>query len=692
MSARFGVDIGGTFTDLVVIDEASGAIRVGKVLTTAKDPAHGVEQGVQSLLDDARVDPVRVRAVVHGTTLATNALIERKGARTALLTTEGFRDALEIRHEGRYDMYDLLIDPPAPLVPRHLRREVPERLLPDGAVLRPLDEAAARRVIAELIDTGVEAVAICLLHAYLNPIHERRLAALVREAAPHVAVSCSSEVVPEIREYERASTTTANVYVAPLMARYLENLEARLHGLGIPGQLYVMQSSGGIALPPLARRLPIRLVESGPAAGALAAAQAARERGDSRLLSFDMGGTTAKACVIDGGAPLVARELEVARADRFKKGSGLPIRVPVIEMIEIGAGGGSIARVDRMGLLKVGPDSAGADPGPACYNLGGRQSTVTDADLLLGYLDAEFFLGGRMRLDRAAAERAVSEHVARPLGLDPTAAAWGIHRVVNENMAAAARIHGIERGRDLRAYPLFAFGGAGPVHCWQVARILKVPRILLPFGAGAMSAWGLLTAPLAFDFVRTVRARLDAADWDALTRLFVEMEDEGRELLARAGVTAGDTRVSRIAEMRYVGQGHEVEAPMPAGRLSPASLPAITASFEDAYRALYHRLPQGVPIEALNWRVTVSGPPPRLAFGGGAGPRGTADAVKTSRRAWFAEAAGWIDTPVYDRYAFGPGATFAGPAIVEERESTAVIGPGASCRVDDGLTLVVDMP
>jgi N-methylhydantoinase A len=692
MSARFGVDIGGTFTDLVVIDEESGAIRVGKVLTTAKDPAHGVEQGVQSLLDDARVDPVRVRAVAHGTTLATNALIERKGARTALLTTEGFRDALEIRHEGRYDMYDLLIDPPAPLVPRHLRREVPERLLPDGAVLRPLDEAAARRVIAELIDAGVEAVAICLLHAYLNPIHERRLAALVREAAPHVAVSCSSEVVPEIREYERASTTTANVYVAPLMARYLEDLERRLHGLGIPGQLYVMQSSGGIALPPLARRLPIRLVESGPAAGALAAAQAARERGDSRLLSFDMGGTTAKACVIDGGAPLVAREFEVARADRFKKGSGLPIRVPVIEMIEIGAGGGSVARVDRMGLLKVGPDSAGADPGPACYNLGGRQPTVTDADLLLGYLDAEFFLGGRMRLDRGAAERAVSEHVARPLGLDPTAAAWGIHRVVNENMAAAARIHGIERGRDLRAYPLFAFGGAGPVHCWQVARILKVPRILLPFGAGAMSAWGLLAAPLAFDFVRTVRARLDAADWDALTRLFVEMEDEGRELLARAGVAAGDARVSRIAEMRYVGQGHEVEAPMPAGRLSPASLPAITASFEDAYRALYHRLPQGVPIEALNWRVTVSGPPPRLAFGGGAGPRATADAVKASRRAWFAEAAGWIDTPVYDRYALGPGTTFAGPAIVEERESTAVIGPGASCRVDDGLTLVVHMP
>jgi len=692
MPARLGVDIGGTFTDLVVVDETTGAIRVGKVLTTPKDPAHGVEQGIQSLLDEARVDPGRVRAVVHGTTLATNALIERKGARTALLTTEGFRDALEIGREGRYDMYDLFIDPPPPLVPRHLRREVPERLLPDGSVLRPLDEAAARRVIAGLIDDGAEAVAICLLHAYLNPVHERRLAELVREAAPHVLVSCASDVVPEIREYERASTTSANVYVAPLMGRYLEDLERRLAGLGVPGQLYVMQSSGGIALPPLARRLPIRLVESGPAAGALAAAQAARERGDARLLSFDMGGTTAKACVIDDGAPLVAREFEVARADRFKKGSGLPIRVPVIEMIEIGAGGGSLARVDRMGLLKVGPDSAGADPGPACYNLGGRQPTVTDADLLLGYLDAEFFLGGRMRLDRAAAERAVTEHVARPLGLDVTTAAWGIHRVVNENMAAAARIHGIERGRDLRAYPLFAFGGAGPVHCWQVARILKVPRILLPFGAGAMSAWGLLAAPLAFDFVRTVRARLDAADWDALNGLFAEMEDEGRELLARAGVARDSVRVGRIAEMRYVGQGHEVEARMPAGRLSAASLPAITTAFEEAYRALYHRLPQGVPIEALNWRVTVSAPPPVLAFGGGAAGGSAGTSVKTRRRAWFAEANGWVDTPVYDRYTLGPGTTFDGPAIVEERESTAIIGPGAHCRVDDGRTIVVELP
>ena len=689
MPARLGVDIGGTFTDLVVVDETTGAVRVGKVLTTSKDPAQGVEHGVQGLLGEAGVEYGVVRAVVHGTTLATNALIERKGARTALLTTAGFRDTLEIRSEGRYDMYDLFIDPPAPLVPRRLRREVPERLVADGSVLRPLDEVAARRVIAELVDEGVEALAICLLHAYVNPAHERRLAEIAREVAPTLPVSCSSDVVPEIREYERSSTTTANVYVVPLMARYLADLEQRMADLGLPGQLYVMQSSGGIALPEEARRVPIRLVESGPAAGALAAAQAARERGESRLLSFDMGGTTAKACVIDDGAPLVAREFEVARADRFKKGSGLPVRVPVIEMIEIGAGGGSIARVDRLGLLKVGPDSAGADPGPACYGLGGRLPTVTDADLILGYLDGDFFLGGRMRLDREAAVRAIEEHVARPLGLDLTHAAWGIHRVVNENMAAAARIHGIERGKDLRTYPLFAFGGAGPVHCWQVAKILKVPRILLPFAAGAMSAYGLLAAPLAFDFVRTGHERLDAPDWPAINALLDAMEAEGRERLTRAGVPAGDVIVSRVAEMRYLGQGHEVEARLPAGRLSSDSVTAIAASFEAAYRALYHRLPQGVPIEALNWRVTVAGPAPRVRMRPTMSAGRVAIGRKGTRRAWFAEADGYVDTPVYDRYALEPGAELTGPVIVEERESTAVIGPGGRCRIDDGLALVV---
>jgi len=696
-ASRIGVDIGGTFTDLVWVDEATGEIRVDKLLTTPKDPSQAVEEGVVTLLNEAGASARAVRALIHGTTLATNALIERKGARVGLLTTAGFRDAVEIGREGRYDMYDLFIDPPVPLVPRQLRLEVAERMKADGSVLRPLDESRARTAIRRLSELGVEAVAICLLHSYRNPAHEQTLARLCGELLPGVPVSCSSDVVPEIREYERTSTTSANVYVMPLMARYLDDLERKLQGLGIAGPLYVMMSAGGIATPETAKRVPIRLVESGPAAGALAAARMARQVGEDRLLSFDMGGTTAKACVIDRGEPLLAREFEVARADRFKRGSGLPIRVPVVELIEIGAGGGSIARIDRMGLLKVGPDSAGADPGPACYGAGGREPTVTDADLLLGYLDPDFFLGGRMRLDVEAARRAVEEQVARPMGLSLTEAAWGIHRVVNENMAAAARVHGIERGKDLRGYPLFAFGGAGPVHAWQVGRILRVPRVLIPSGAGALSAYGLLAAPLAFDFVRTAPQRMADADWDRINRLFKEMETEGRRIVHGAGVAEGDVVVRRSAEMRYLGQGHEVDVPIPLGRLGSASLETITASFEAAYRLLYSRTPQGVPLEALNWRTVVSGPAPQglgEVVRATSATRETAQVAsvptrtKSSRKAYFPETGGYVETPVYDRYALGPGSRLAGPAIIEERESTTVVGPGATVAVDVHRTLI----
>jgi N-methylhydantoinase A len=607
-----------------------------------------------------------------------------------LLTTSGFRDVLEIGREGRYDMYDIFIDPPAPLVPRHLRLEVTERLLADGSVLTPLDERSAETAVRALLAAGVEAIAVCLLHAYRSPVHERALGDLVRRMAPGLAVSCSSEVVPEIREFERASTTAANVYVMPLMARYLDDLERKIHDLGIAGNFYVMLSSGGVATPETAKRVPIRLVESGPAAGALAAARMAREAGEPRMLSFDMGGTTAKACVIDRAQPLVAREFEVARADRFKKGSGIPIRVPVVEMIEIGAGGGSIARIDRLGLLKVGPESAGADPGPACYGLGGTGATVTDADLVLGYLDPAFFLGGRMRLDVDAARRAIASRVARPLGLSLSEAAWGIHRVVNENMAAAARIHGIERGKDLRAYPLFAFGGAGPVHAWAVGRILRVPRVLVPFGAGAISAWGLLVAPLTFDFVRTASERLDRADWPRINQLLAAMQVEGRDILARAGVAPADTVIRRTAEMRYTGQGHEVEVDVPSGDLDVSSLAALTSRFEAAYRALYGRTPQGVPIEALNWRVIVAGPAPEISMGAAAGPAPGSEPVKSTRPAYFPEADGYVQTPVYDRYRLAAGMRFDGPAIVEERESTTVIGPRARISVDARLNLVAE--
>jgi N-methylhydantoinase A len=688
---RIGVDIGGTFTDLVWVDEATGSVRVGKLLTTPKEPAQAVEQGIVTLLADANSTPARVRTVIHGTTLATNALIERKGAKVGLLTTAGFRDALEIGREGRYDMYDLLIDPPASLVPRHLRLEVTERILADGSVLTPLVEGSARAAIDGLLAAGVEAIAVCLLHAYRNPVHERALIRLVAEMAPHLAASCSSDVVPEIREYERTSTTTANVYVMPLMARYLDDLERKIHDLGIRGNFYMMLSSGGIATPDTVKRVPVRLVESGPAAGALAAARMAREANEPRMLSFDMGGTTAKACVIDRGEPLLAREFEVARADRFKKGSGLPIRVPVIELIEIGAGGGSIARIDRLGLLKVGPESAGADPGPACYGLGGTEPTVTDADLVLGYLDPSFFLGGRMRLDVNAARRAIEERVAQPLGLTLTDAAWGIHRVVNENMAAAARIHGIERGKDLRAYPLFAFGGAGPVHAWAVGRILKVPRVLVPFGAGAISAWGLLVAPLAFDFVRTASQRLDQADWSQINGLFEEMEAEGREILKGAGIATANITFRRTAEMRYIGQGHEVEVEVPQETLGAASLGALTSRFETAYRTLYSRTPLGVSIEALNWRLVVMGPRPDISMSA-SDPRTETrlDPIKTRRPAYFPETNGYVETPVYDRYRFVAGERFEGPAIIEERESTTVIGPRARISVDGRLNLLAE--
>jgi N-methylhydantoinase A len=700
---RIGVDIGGTFTDLVLVDDESGALTVGKLLTTPENPAKAVEAGITALIRDAGANAQSVKTLVHATTLATNGIIERRGGKTALVTTTGFRDAIEIAREGRYDMYDLMIDPPAPLVRRRMRFEVAERILADGSVMVPLEDGQAASVIRDVISSGAETVAVSLLHAHVNPAHERRVAALIAELAPKISVSCSSEVAPEIREYERTSTAIANAYVMPLVASYLKELERRVREIGISGSFYVMLSSGGIATCETAKRFPVRLIESGPAAGVVAAARFARLVNENRLLSFDMGGTTAKACIIDGGEPLVAHEFEVARAARFKKGSGLPILAPAVELIEIGAGGGSIAWVDSMGLLKVGPQSAGASPGPACYGLGGVEPTVTDADLVLGYLDPNFFLGGNMRLDVDAARGAIEERIEGPLGLDLTSAAWGIHRVVGESMAAAAAIHGIERGKDIRAYSLFVFGGAGPVHCWELARALRVARILIPFGAGAMSALGLLAAPLAFDFVRTARQRLDDADWNRINSLFDEMESEGRAILASSGITGEQVTLKRSAEMRYVGQGHETEVAVPPGQLSAASLAVLNSNFETAYRALYHLTIGGGAIEALNWRLRVSGPTPVIGMlrhgessrysvsDGGSGSNQPVSAVKGSRRAYF-QKRGFVDTPVYDRYALYPGFRVDGPAIIEERESTAIIGVGGRCVVDHHLTLVIEMP
>ena len=688
---RAGVDIGGTFTDLIVYDERTGALSIGKTLTTPDDPALAVETGMRETLTDASELPEAVGTVIHGTTLVTNALIERKGAKTALIATRGFRDAIEIRHEGRYDLYDLFLEMPPPLAPRRLRFEVDERILADGTMHEPLDTSSLPAIVATMRAQGVEAVGVSLLHSYRNPAHEHALGDALAVLAPELVVSLSAEVVPEIREYERTSTTLANVYVRPLVQTYLRRLDERLRALGMrDASLFIMLSSGGTATVETAQRYPIRLIESGPAAGALAAAQYGALTGRPNLFSFDMGGTTAKACIIENGEPLVSADFEVARVYRFKRGSGLPVRVPVIEMIEIGAGGGSIARADNLGLLKVGPDSAGAQPGPACYGRGGTAPTVTDADLLLGYLDPTFFLGGKMRLDKEAARRAVAR-VGERLGLSVIDAAWGIHQVVNENMAGAARIHAVERGKDPRAYPLFAFGGAGPVHAYRVAKILDVPELVVPLGAGVTSALGFLVAPLAFDYVRSFFSPLRDLDFNHVNSLLEAMEEEGKATLTAAGVAPEQIIYRRTAEMRYRNQGHEVPVPLPDGTLSAELLPDLEAAFEDVYRRLYGRVAEGVPLEVLNWRVVASGPRPEINLAAEVvGAADAARAIKGSREIYLPEEDGFAPVPVYDRYALVPGAAFAGPAVIEERESTTIIG-GGTVTVDPYRNLIVAM-
>jgi N-methylhydantoinase A len=684
---RAGVDIGGTFTDLCVVDR-DHVVAVGKTLTTPRDPSQGVETVLAETLERLDVPFSDLQLVVHGTTLVTNAIIERKGSPTALLATQGFRDAVEIGRERRYELYDLLIENPRALVPRHLRFDVPERTLADGSVAVALDEPFVERLGRELGEAGVEAVAVSFLHSFTNPEHERRARDALLRAAPALRVSLSSEVVPEIREFERTTTTVANVYVQDLMARYLTELGDRLTRRGFGGRLYVMLSSGGIATVETAKRFPIRLLESGPAAGALAAATYGRAGGHPDLVSFDMGGTTAKLCVVEEGRPLVADEFEVDRRYRLKRGSGTPVRVPVIDMIEIGVGGGSIARVNRLGLLEVGPDSAGADPGPACYGLGGTRPTVTDADLVLGYLDPAYFLGGRMELDVDGARDAIEREVAGPLGMSAEDAAWGIHTIVNENMANAARVHAVERGKDPTALPLFAFGGAGPVHAAGVAAALGSPVLVAPLGAGVMSALGFLTAPLAFDFVQTWRCTLDDPDWGRVNELLREMEADGAALLAESGLAAGEVEHERYAEMRYVGQGHEVRVRLPQSELGATA--ELLEPFEREYERLYGRRGPDVPVEVITWRVVSSGPRPDLELAAV-----TVDASsrppRAARAAFFPTLGGYVETPVYDRYALRPGARLAGPAIVEERESTLVVGPGQLVAVTPELSLEVTL-
>ena len=551
---------------------------------------------------------------VHGTTLFTNALIERKGARTALVTTAGFRDAIEIAREHRYDMYDLRMRRPAPLAPRRLRFEIRERILADGNVRTPLETEDVRELAERLRESRVEAVGVCLLHAYANAEHERLAGSVLRDALPDVAVSLSSEVAPEIREYERSVTTLANAYVQPLAQRYLARLRLRLdEECGISGALFIMQSNGGVADIRDAERLPVRAIESGPAAGALAARRLGGVLGRETLVSLDMGGTTAKSCVITGGHPPVSEEFEVARVSRLRKGSGLPLRISAIELIEVGTGGGSIASLDALGRLATGPESAGAAPGPACYGIGGKLPTVTDADLALGYLNPDYFLGGTMSLDVGAARAAIQTRVAEPLGLTLSEAAWSIHRIANESMAAAARVHAVERGKDITRASLFAFGGAGPVHAFGIARILGCREVIYPAAAGVVSAIGLLVVPLALDLARSMPGLLAELDWDAVDGLIREMETEARSRIARS-IPENAIEIQRHADLRYRGQGFEVRAPIPAGRLGAEHADAIRQAFESAYIDRYGHRMEGTPVEAMTWRVQARGPEPPLSL------------------------------------------------------------------------------
>jgi N-methylhydantoinase A len=671
---RIAVDIGGTFTDLALLQDG----RIGEVVktpTTPGDPSEGVEVGLARLLRDRPAE--QVSEVIHGTTLVANALIERTGAETALLTTRGFRDVLEIGEERRYDMYDLSLEMPRPLVPRRRRWEASERVLANGRVDVPLDHQQARRLARRARREGVEAIAICLLHAYRHPEHERALAEAIAEEAPAISVSLSSEVAPEIGEYVRTSTVVANAYTLPLVSRYLETLARRLRDLGVRAPLHIMLSTGGLATVDVARRFPVRLCESGPAAGALAAAfWAARDQTAGDILAFDMGGTTAKSCLVEAGAPLLARQFEVARVHRFAKGSGLPIRQPVIDLIEIGAGGGSIARIDSFGLLKVGPQSTAGDPGPACYGRGGAMPTVTDADLVLGYLNPQYFLGGEMPLDAEAAGAAIAG-LAGQLGMGRQRTAAGIHRVVNENMASAARMHAIERGRDLRNCALVATGGAGPVHAWGLARALRMRSIIYPPIAGVGSAIGMLAAEHAFDFVRSAPSPLGSIQWAEVRALVARLADEGRGLLMDARVPRGEITVSIAADMRYRGQGDSLrlELGRSLGR-SPAR--RLEREFAAAYSNVYGSLPPAVEPEVISWAVRVAGARPGISTTGQAPP----PARRPERRPiWSFERDAMIDAEVIDRATLRPGVAIRGPAVLEEPESTVVIGEGGVGRV-----------
>ena len=682
---RMGVDIGGTFTD-VAIAMRDGYVSA-KLPTTPDDPVRGVREAMRAALSRAGLGPRDVGTVIHGTTLATNAIIEKKGAVTGVITTEGFRDTLEIAYERRYDQYDIYLDKPDLLVPRERCLTVPERIDADGEVWRALDEAAMDPLLDRVERLGVESLAIGLLHSYANPVHERRLRELISARRPDLPISLSCEVCPEIREFDRLCTTVVNAYIKPLMARYLHSLVRTLEADGFNCPFLVMTSGGGMTTVDTAVRFPVRLVESGPSGGALLARRIAQQLGLESVVSFDMGGTTAKLCLIDDAQPLTSRHFEVARAARFTPGSGIPLRIPVIEMIEIGAGGGSIASVDDLGRIAVGPRSAGAEPGPACYARGGDCATVTDADSLLGYLDPDAFAEGRLRLDPERARAAIERDVGRPLALPVPEAARAISQMVDENMANAARIHAVEHGREISGRTLVAFGGNGPLHATRVAARTGIEHIVVPRDPGVGSAVGFLSAPVSYEIVRSRYTTLDAFDFDAVNRLFEEMERESMAVV-RAGAPDAEIEIARTAFMRYRGQGHEIEVPVPSVRLGAAAAEGLRTAYDERYVSLFGRVVPRMVVEIMNWSVLASAvqaePEPLPAAGRRDTPR-----ARGSRRLQVDGAAKPLDVPCYLRDDLAAGDHICGPALVIEAQTTTFVSAGFEAAIDGGLNIVL---
>jgi N-methylhydantoinase A/oxoprolinase/acetone carboxylase beta subunit len=683
-----GTDIGGTFTDVVGLDHTTGQCAALKLLTTPEAPERAVIFGIEAMLRKLGAAIEQVRTVAHATTLATNALIERKGAVVGMITTEGFRDVVEIGYEQMYDLYDISLPLPEPLVPRSRRRPLRERIGYDGSVMEPVCAASLDQAVAELVDLGVEAVAVCLLHSYANDSHEVQVASRIGELAPKLPVSCSAAILPEIGELGRFSTCVANAYVQPIVAGYLARLAERLRGLGHRGRLMVINSRGGSMTPDSAAQYPVRMLESGPAAGASAVSALAKSLGLPRVLSFDMGGTTAKICLVRDGEAQRTFEFEAARLARFRRKSGIPIRIPVVELIEIGAGGGSIARIDQLGLLTVGPDSAGSVPGPACYGRGGNQPTVTDAVLLLGYLNPDYFADGDVGLDVDAA-RAAMAPIGKALGRATEGAAAAIYGAVTEQMARAAELHAAEHGVDLRSYTLLAFGGAGPVHAAELARLIGIRTVVVPPVAGALSALGAASAPISFDFAASYKCALAKIDVDRVNAMLESMEAEGRELIAR-GERTGRILVRRSVDMRYLNQRYEVSVPLTNRRLSTGRLDRLEEAFRASYRERYGREIEGVAAEAVTWRVEVS-----AATVGTMEPfTATAPAHGgPAQSAWrrIVHGGAPIEAEVHRRSSLAKGRRLRGPAIVEDAGSTCVIPPGARARVDDMGNLVIEL-